>query len=123
MERESIVAAGVLLVGDIIFSGGLRIDGEVRGNVRSIEGQAATLVIGAHGCVDGNIEVSRIVIHGLVTGHVHGRDRVELQATARVNCDVEYAAAEILPGAIIQGRLMHRKQTARNEEPRAMLAA
>lgn len=45
-HSESLVAAGTVVAGDILFSGGLRIDGEVRGNVRSLDGHPGSLVIG-----------------------------------------------------------------------------
>ena len=112
-HTEALIATGTVVAGDILFSGGLRIDGEVIGDVRARDGQPGTLVIGEKGRVHGNIEVTHLVINGLVTGRIEAKECIRLQSKARVNCDVEYAAAEIHPGAVIQGRLLQRQAGAR----------
>ncbi|OHC72227.1 MAG: hypothetical protein A3H93_00505 [Rhodocyclales bacterium RIFCSPLOWO2_02_FULL_63_24] len=111
-HSEALIGAGTVVAGDILFSGGLRIDGEVRGNVRSLDGQTGTLVIGEKGRVDGNIEVVRLIVNGLVTGRVDAKEFVRFQSKAQVNSDVEYAVAEIHSGAVIQGRLLQRPAAA-----------
>lgn len=120
---ESLVAGGVVIVGDLAFCGGLRIDGEVRGDVRAAPGRSATLIVGEHGRVTGSIEVTRVVIHGAVSGHVFGSERVELRPTARVDGDLAYTAVEIHPGAILQGRLLHRQGFTCHLEAPAIRAA
>ncbi len=102
-HATNLVAAGMVVAGDIVFSGNLRIDGEVRGNVRAVEGEPATLVIGLNGSVDGVVEVTDLILHGAVTGHVKAKDSVKIYATARAHCNVEYAVVEIQVGAVIQG--------------------
>jgi cytoskeletal protein CcmA (bactofilin family) len=109
---ETLIGAGTVLSGDIVFSGGLRIDGEVRGNVRTRDGQAGTLVIGEQGRIDGDIDVARLIVNGLVTGRVDASELIRLRSTARIDCDVSYALAEIDPGAIIRGQLVQRQDAA-----------
>lgn len=104
---DSLIGAGTSLVGDVTFSGGLRVDGEIRGNVRSADGQPATLVLSEHARIEGEISVSHIVINGTVIGPVHSSDFLELQPRAKVTGDVEYATIEMHLGAIVQGRLVH----------------
>ncbi|MBI5108264.1 MAG: polymer-forming cytoskeletal protein [Rhodocyclales bacterium] len=104
---DSLIGAGTALVGDVTFSGGLRVDGEVRGNVRSADGQPATLVLSEHARIEGEIAVSHVVINGTVIGPVHSSDFLELQPRAKVTGDVEYATIEMHLGAIVQGRLVH----------------
>ncbi|MDD5248897.1 MAG: polymer-forming cytoskeletal protein [Rhodocyclaceae bacterium] len=116
-QASNLVAAGMVIAGDVVFSGSLRIDGAVRGNVRAVDDAPATLVIGVQGSVDGSIDVARLVIHGAVTGHVKARDFIKLHATARARCDVEYAVAEIQAGAIIQGRFVLRPESPSNRQP------
>lgn len=111
---ETLIGAGTVIAGDILFSGGLRIDGEVRGNVRAFDGEAGTLVIGEKGRVDGNIDVARLVVNGLVRGRVATGEFIRLQAKARLDCDVEYGIAEIHSGAVVQGRLLQRPRAARS---------
>jgi cytoskeletal protein CcmA (bactofilin family) len=104
----SLIGAGTVFVGDLVFSGALRIDGEVKGDVIAHDGQGGNLVIGENGRVDGDIDVRRLTVSGAVTGHILAREFVELLPKARVTCDVEYAAAQIHLGALVHGRLVQR---------------
>ena len=113
---DSLIGAGTSLVGDVTFSGGLRVDGEVRGNVRSTDGQPATLVLSEHARIEGEISVSHVVINGTVIGPVHSSDFLELQPRAKVTGDVEYATIEMHLGAIVQGRLVHQGSPAKAVE-------
>jgi len=113
---DSLIGTGTALVGDVTFTGGLRVDGEIKGNVRGADGQAATLVISEHARVEGEISVSHLVINGTVIGSVHSSDFLELQTRARVTGDVEYSTIEIHLGAIVQGRLVHQGLPAKSVE-------
>lgn len=103
---ETLIGAGTVVTGDIVFCGGLRIDGEVRGNVRCLSGPTGTLVIGEKGCVDGEVAVARVIVNGLVTGRIEAGEFIRIQSKARIDGDVDYAIAEIHAGAVIQGRLV-----------------
>ena len=113
---DSLIGAGTSLVGDVTFSGGLRVDGEIRGNVRAADGQSATLVLSEHARIEGEIAVSHVVINGTVIGPVHSSDFLELQPRAKVTGDVEYATIEMHLGAIVQGRLVHQGTPAKSVE-------
>ncbi|MBK7016115.1 MAG: polymer-forming cytoskeletal protein [Sulfuritalea sp.] len=113
---DSLIGAGTSLVGDVTFSGGLRVDGEIRGNVRAADGQPATLVLSEHARIEGEISVSHVVINGTVIGPVHSSDFLELQSRAKVTGDVEYATIEMHLGAIVQGRLVHQGAPAKAVE-------
>ena len=39
---DTLVGAGTTISGDVVFSGGLRVDGEIRGNIRAAGEQAST---------------------------------------------------------------------------------
>jgi cytoskeletal protein CcmA (bactofilin family) len=107
---DSLIGAGTIVDGDISFSGGLRIDGQVRGNVTAANGDTCTLVVSEHARVDGEIRVSHVVINGTINGPVTADDYVELQAGARIVGDVSYRQIEMRVGAVIQGRLIHAEQ-------------
>jgi cytoskeletal protein CcmA (bactofilin family) len=113
---DSLIGAGTTVTGDVTFTGGLRVDGEIRGNVIGAEGQPATLVISEHARIEGNITVSHLVINGTVIGGVHSSEFLELQTRARVTGDVEYGTIEIHLGAVIQGRLVHQGAAAKSVE-------
>ena len=104
---DSLIGAGTRVEGNIVFSGGLRVDGEVRGNIGSENGQEGTLVISEMASVEGAISVAHVVINGAVIGPVFASESLELLPAARVTGDVEYHQIEIQQGAVIQGRLVH----------------
>ncbi len=107
MKRiDSLIGAGTTLTGDIVFTGGLRIDGTVIGNVHASSGEASTLVISEQARVAGEIKVSHLVINGQVEGPVHASDYLELQPKARVNGDIHYTRLEMHVGATVEGRLV-----------------
>ena len=113
---DSLIGSGTSIVGDITFSGGLRVDGEVTGNVSSLDGQPATLVVSEHARIEGKVSVSHAVVNGTIVGPVRALEFLELQAKARVTGDVEYTSIEIHLGAIVQGRLVHESTPARAVE-------
>ena len=104
---DSLIGAGTIVRGDLLFTGGLRVDGCVEGNVSTADGQAGTLVISEHARIDGEVRVSHVVINGTVTGPVHATEYLELQPKARVVGDVAYRKLEMHMGAVIDGRLAH----------------
>lgn len=109
---DSLIGHGTRIEGHVSFSGGLRIDGEVIGNVRAGSGQAATLVLSEQARVEGAIEVSHLVVNGTVVGPVYVSEYVELQAKSRVTGDVFYKTLEMHVGAIIEGKLVHQEKLA-----------
>ena len=104
---DSLIGAGTVVDGNVTFSGGLRIDGQVRGDVVAANGDPCTLVISDQARVDGEVRVSHVVINGAVNGPVMANDYLELQAKARVQGDVIYRSLEMHVGAIVQGKLAH----------------
>lgn len=102
---DSLIGTDTLIEGNIIFSGGLRIDGRVKGNVTADSDAASTLVISEAARVDGEIQVSHVVVNGTVNGPIRAHEYLELQAKARVSGDVNYRRLEIQLGATVQGKL------------------
>lgn len=113
---DSLIGAGTSIEGDITFSGGLRIDGEVKGNVRAVGDQASTLVVSEHARIEGEVSVSHVVVNGTVIGPVRSSEFLELQPKARVTGDVEYSSIEMHLGAVVQGRLIHQGTPAKAVE-------
>lgn len=104
---DSLIGTGTVVEGDVSFSGGLRIDGTVRGNVTTANGEPGTLVVSEQARIDGEIKVSHVVVNGTVNGPVTANDFLELQAKARIVGDIEYRSLEMHLGAVVQGRLHH----------------
>ncbi|MBV6476496.1 MAG: polymer-forming cytoskeletal protein [Rhodocyclaceae bacterium] len=113
---DSLIGAGTKIEGDVTFVGGLRVDGEVKGNVRSTGDGGGTLVLSEHARIEGEIHVSHLVINGTIIGPVYSSEFLELQPRARVTGDVQYNSLEMHLGAIVQGRLVHQGGTGKAVE-------
>lgn len=106
-QIDSLIGANMAINGDLNFSGGLRIDGQVNGNVIATPGKPSTLVLSEHARVNGEVSVTHLVINGTISGSVSASDYLELQSQAKVTGDVHYKTMEIQLGAIVDGRLLH----------------
>ncbi len=106
-QIDSLIGAGTTIEGNLNFSGGLRIDGQVNGNVVAAQGKPSTLVLSEHARVNGEVNVTHLVINGSISGPVFASEYMELQSKAKVNGDVHYTTLEIQLGAIVDGRLIH----------------
>ena len=104
---DSLIGSGTTIEGNITFSGGLRIDGHVKGNVKATGTKPGTLVISEMAKVEGEIDVAHVVINGTVAGPVRGSEYVELLPKARVTGNVSYKSIEIHVGAIVMGQLQY----------------
>ncbi len=102
---DSLIGVGTIIEGNVVFSGGLRIDGRVKGNVTADGDSASTLVVSEAARVDGEIQVSHVVVNGQVNGPIRSVEYLELQSKARVVGDVSYRRLEIQLGATVQGKL------------------
>ncbi len=92
--------------GDITFSGGLRVDGKIHGNVTAKGETNSSLIISEQGEIHGNVTVPHVVLNGVINGNVNSSGRVELQGKARITGDVHYRAIQMELGAIINGNLV-----------------
>lgn len=104
---DSLIGAGTTIEGDVTFTGGLRIDGQIKGNVHAVGDESSTLVVSEHARIEGEVSVTHVVINGTVIGPVRSGEFLELQPRARVTGDVEYNTVEMHLGAVVQGRLVH----------------
>ena len=103
---DTLVGQKTLFKGDLEFSGGLRVDGQVKGNVTARDDSNSTLVLSELGEIEGNVSVPHVIVNGSITGNISSSVRVELQAKARVHGDVHYKAVEMELGASINGNLV-----------------
>ena len=118
---KSLIADGSQIAGNITFTDGLRVDGQITGNIHASEEVSSILVISEIATVTGEITADHIIINGNVKGPIHARKMLELQPKARIEGDVQYAALEMHQGALITGQL--RPILADEEKPTLKLAA
>jgi cytoskeletal protein CcmA (bactofilin family) len=117
---RSLIGEGILLKGTIDFSDGMRIDGEVHGDLMASRDNPSLLVVGAKAKVIGKVNADHVIIVGEVIGPVLCTGLLELQPTARIQGDVSYQLLEMHPGAVIDGELKPLKVS---ERPPLVLAA
>jgi len=120
---DSLIGVGTKVEGDITFSGGLRVDGEIKGNVSATNEQHSTLMVSEHAQIEGNLSVSHLVINGTVVGSLFASEFLELQPHARVTGDVQYNIIEIHLGAVVEGQLVHQDQGAVTKATELKLAS
>jgi cytoskeletal protein CcmA (bactofilin family) len=118
---KSLIAEGSQINGNISFTDGLRVDGQIKGNIHASEEVSSILVISEIATITGEVTADHIVINGSVKGPIHARKMLELQPKARIEGDVQYAALEMHQGALITGQLW--PILADEEKPTLKLAA
>lgn len=116
---RSLVGEGTVLHGNLRFCEGLRIDGEVHGDVEATSG-GSMLVISENARVHGKVKAGHVIINGEVRGPVHSYELLELQPKARVTGEVHYELLEMHQGALIEGEIKPLKAA---EKPALKLAA
>lgn len=108
---SSLIDRGVEIVGDVIVSDGLRVDGRVQGDVRTKPAARALLVLSEHGSIEGTVQVYDAVINGTITGDVEVEHFIELQPNARVVGNIRYTKLRMECGARVEGRLECRAES------------
>jgi cytoskeletal protein CcmA (bactofilin family) len=104
---ETLIGPRVQIRGDIIFSGGLYVEGKILGKVMAEEGADAVVTVAEKGLIEGEVHAPVVVIAGQLQGDVHASERVELAPNARVQGNIYYKVVEMAAGAMITGRLIH----------------
>lgn len=105
--KTTMIAQGTEINGDIVFEGGLLVEGTIRGNVKAEPGSDALLRLSEVGSIEGEIAVPNVVINGKVTGNVYSSGHVELASKAVVNGNVHYNLIEMVMGSEVNGSLVH----------------
>ena len=105
---DTLVGRNSEIHGDVQFSGGLHVDGNIHGNVTAGDGGESVLSLSQHGLIKGEIRVPHVTINGTVEGNVYASQRLELGAEARVTGDVQYNLIEMAVGATVDGKMVHK---------------
>ena len=120
---KSLIAQGTRIEGNVLFNDGLRIDGDVVGDIRASEDNPSILVISELASVTGQIHADHVIINGYVKDPVLAFNLLELQPKARIEGDVSYRALEMHQGATISGQLKPMAGTEAEDKPTLKLAA
>ena len=104
---DTLIGAQVTIHGDLVFSGGLYVEGRIHGKVLAEQGARAVLTLAEQGRIEGEVQVPVVILNGELQGDVHASERVELAAKARVLGNIHYKVVEMRAGATLTGRLIH----------------
>jgi len=115
----TLVGSDTRVHGDLEFKGGCLVDGFVKGNVKSVDDENATLSISERGCVEGAVMVPNVLLNGTVKGDVKATQRVELGSNARVVGNVQYSLIEMAIGAEVNGKLIHESEASQRKAAQA----
>lgn len=105
---DTLIGQATVLNGNLIFSGGLHVDGKIIGNVVAEEGSDAILILSESGNIEGEVKVPNMVLNGKIIGDVYSSTRVDLAPKSRIKGNVYYHLIEMAIGAEVNGGLVHR---------------
>lgn len=108
---DSLIGQGTEINGNIVFNGGLHIDGTVKGNITAQDESGSVLTLSGQGAIKGEVRVPNIILNGVVIGNVYAAEHIELAPNARVTGDVYYTLIEMAMGAEVNGSLVHSSET------------
>ena len=110
---DTLISANVEVMGNIHFSGGIQVDGKVKGNIEATREAKGLLRISENGAVQGEIHAPFVEINGHVEGDVYATEHLELSANACITGNVYYSSIEMLRGAQVNGSLLHKEDAAK----------
>ncbi len=106
-RMDTLVGPQSEISGDIKFTGGLHIEGTIKGNVIAENDGISLIQLSENGTIEGEVKAPFIVLNGVVIGDVYGGEHVELASKARVTGNVYYNLMEMAVGAEVNGKLVH----------------
>lgn len=112
-ERLNRIVEGSSMEGDLVCDSNLRIDGKVKGTVRT----NSRLVIGENGSVDGEVYCKDGEIEGKVEGTVKASELMSLRSSARIEGDIETNKLSIEEGAVFTGNCTMGSSGASESDP------
>jgi len=115
---DTLIGQNSELQGDVVFSGGLHVDGVIKGNVSAEPDSGSILSVSERGHIEGEVRVPNIVLNGRVVGDVHASEHIELAEKAQVTGNVYYKLIEMVRGAEVNGNLVHRNDSKQEYLPR-----
>ncbi len=101
---QGFLDSGASFQGKMCFSGVVRVDGHLQGDVSS----DGTLVVGETGVVEATLEVGSLIVHGVVVGDVKAKNRVEIAAGGQLEGSIECGRLVVEEGAQIGAKIMMR---------------
>ena len=102
---DTLIDKDIVIRGSTSYSGGLRLDGKIYGDLTVVEESGGTLIMGENSRIKGSVMVETAIIAGEIVGDVTCYDYLELQPGSIIKGNIEYNSLEIHAGAIVNGLL------------------
>ncbi|OUR72508.1 cell shape determination protein CcmA [Methylophaga sp. 42_8_T64] len=104
---DTLIGQHTHIKGDISFSGGLRVDGSIAGNIHATGDKESVLTLSEMGAIEGEVRVPNLVVNGTITGNVFASEHIELAPKAKVQGNVYYNLLEMAMGSAVNGQMIH----------------
>ena len=102
----TVIGVGTEIQGDMHFSGGLHIDGHIKGNITAEQDGQSAIIVSENGNIEGEVRVPNMIINGTISGDIYASQRVELASEARIHGTVYYTLLEMAMGAEVNGQMI-----------------
>jgi cytoskeletal protein CcmA (bactofilin family) len=99
-EQVTIIGTGVVIEGKLSSTGDVRIDGNVKGDIKA----SGNVTVGESGEVDGQILADIITLGGKVTGSINAKDKLVLESKAALKGDIVTKILVVEAGAKFDGK-------------------
>lgn len=99
-SAATLISAGTVLKGDISCNGDLRIDGTVKGNVKT----SSKIIIGSTGVVEGDIIGNQADVTGKVNGNIKANELLQLRGECVVAGNIYAGKLQVEPSATFNGQ-------------------
>ena len=111
----TLIDKDIVISGDTSYTGGIRIDGKMIGNLK-VHGEEDSLLIMGHGSkITGDVDVEKAIINGEINGNIKCHDYLELNTNSIVNGTIEYDIIKVQEGSKITGDLKFIKNNKKTE--------
>jgi len=98
-QNINLISTGTKITGEIVAEGDIRIDGYLKGNIKT----KGRLVIGTSGSIEGEIICGSIEISGNFNGKLSSAELLTLKATAVVTGEITTTRLSVEPGSLFTG--------------------
>ena len=112
----TLIDRDITIKGDTTYSGGLRLDGKIIGDLTVLGDAGGTLIMGEESRITGNVMTETGIINGRVRGNIKRLAYLELNANSVITGDIEYSTIEIHAGARVNGILLSKKEATKQKD-------
>src|SRR3989442_15424181 len=100
-NTKNVLSSDVEIKGNLKFSGELTMEGKLEGEISS----DGVFHLGETGAVNGNLNVSSVIVRGKINGNVNAKDKIEIKSKAEVFGDIRAAKLVIEEGVTFVGKI------------------